>query len=225
MFRICLLVVLISVQVFSQMEESSKNFSLSFKNEPLRIVLSEIKNKSGINFIYNDDLVDKINVTLRINDDSAENILERLLNKYGIAYKIFEENSYVLYKPDEIKETKNIYKAILIEQPAPNMDPAVLLSKPKLISKMNPFYPPDAAKNNIEGNVNLKLLITAEGNVAKTLLEKSSGSSILDSAAVRHTGNLKFVPARENGKPKNVWVSMIYKYQITGNDNDDSLNK
>jgi TonB family protein len=178
--------------------------------------LNEIKNKSGINFIYKDDLVDKVNVTFRVDGNSAENMLEKLLNKYGIAYKVFEGNSYVLYKPEEAKEIKNIYKAILIEQPVTNMDPAVFLSKPKLISKMDPLYPPEAVKNNIEGNVNLKLFITKEGNVAKTLIVNSSGSSILDSAAVRHTDKLKFLPAKENGEPKNVWISMIFKYQITG---------
>lgn len=219
MLRICLSAVLFSVQVFSQLQESSKNLNPGFKDQPLRIVLNEIKNKSGMNFIYKDDLVDKINVTFRVDGNSAENILEKLLNKYGIAYKIFEGNSYVLYKHEEAKEIKNIYKAILIEQPAPNMDPAVLLSKPKLISKLNPLYPPEAVKNNIEGNVDLKLFITKEGSVAKTLIENSSGSSILDSAAVRHSGKLKFLPAEENGKPKNVWISMIFKYQITGKSN------
>jgi len=225
MLRVCFLAVLISVQVFSQFQESSKNLNLGFKNQPMRLVLDEIKDKSGINFIYKDDLVDKVNVTFRIDGNSAESVLEKLLNKYGIAYKIFEGNSYVLYKPEAAKEIKNIYKAILIEQPAPNMDPAVLLSKPKLISKLNPLYPPEAVKNNVEGNVDLKLFITKEGSVAKTLIENSSGSSILDSAAVRHSGKLKFFPAKENGKPKNVWISMIFKYQINGKNNDDPIER
>ncbi|MGE5797983.1 MAG: hypothetical protein ACM34N_14460, partial [Ignavibacteria bacterium] len=79
MLRICLSAVLISVQVFSQFQESSKNLNLGFKNQPLRMVLDEIKNKSGINFIYKDDLVDKVNVTFRIDGNSAENVLEKLL--------------------------------------------------------------------------------------------------------------------------------------------------
>lgn len=207
--------VLISVLVFSQSKENNKNLSREFDIQPLRTVLNEIKNKTGINFIYNDDLVDKINVTGRFENNAPEYTVKNLLAKYGIGYKVFEENSFVLFKRKEIKDLKNIYKATLIEQPAADINPAVLLSKPKMISNINPAYPLEAVRNNIEGNVELKLFVTKDGNVEMTLLIKSSGSSILDSAAVEHAGNLKFLPAKENGKPKNVWISMIFKYQIT----------
>jgi len=224
-FRLFLLFLLISLQAFSSQQERSKILKLSFEKKPMRIVLNEIKNESGINFIYNDDIIEGIDVTFGINGGTFEHAVGKLLNKYGIAFRIFEDNSYVLFKPEEAREIKHIYKATLIEQPAPNLDPAVLISKPKLISKMDPGYPPDAVKNNIEGKVNLKLLITNEGDVAKTVIVSSSGSSILDSAAVKHTRILKFIPAEENGKSKSVWVLMIFKYQISGKDNDDSLKK
>jgi len=220
MFRVSFFAVLISVQVFSQLQESSQNLTLRFNDQPLRTVLNEIKNKTGISFIYNDDLVDKITVTGSFENNAPEYAVKNLLGKYGIAYKIFEQNSFVLFKREGAREPKKIYKATLIEQPVPDINPAVLISKPKMIANVNPVYPAEAIKNNIEGNVNLKLFITKEGNIGKTHLVSSSGSSILDSAAVRHTSKLKFFPALENGKPKNVWISMIFKYQITGKNNN-----
>ena len=84
-----------------------------------------------------------------------------------------------------------------------------------MITKINPIYPLDAVRNKIEGNVSVRFLVTAEGNVKNSLVEQSSGSSILDSATVAYSKTLKYIPAYFKDKPRNVWISMKFKYFIT----------
>ena len=81
-----------------------------------------------------------------------------------------------------------------------------------------PPYPPLARRLGEEGIVQLRLVIDANGTIAKTTLEKSSGSERLDEAAItwvqRHW---RYHPATRDGKPvaSQTQVNVVFNLKVT----------
>ena len=72
-----------------------------------------------------------------------------------------------------------------------------------------PFrYPPALYARKVQGNVTLRLYIDSDGKPVpdSTRVEESSGLESLDSAAVRGSQELRFVPAKRHGEPMAVAV-------------------
>jgi protein TonB len=63
-----------------------------------------------------------------------------------------------------------------------------------------PPYPYAAWRRGIEGAVLVLLEIDAAGTVTAAHVERSSGSSVLDDAALRQLAGWKFAPARRSGR-------------------------
>jgi periplasmic protein TonB len=72
------------------------------------------------------------------------------------------------------------------------------------------FYPLEAKKKEIEGVVNLKLLIDADGSVAKVDVLSDPGEGLGD-AAVKVVREYRFNPARVNG----VAVATSVPFKVT----------
>lgn len=75
---------------------------------------------------------------------------------------------------------------------------------PKVINGDLPFrYPAALYARRIQGNVTLRLYVDRDGQVRtdSTRIEESSGYSALDSAAVKGSQELRFVPAKLRGEP------------------------
>ena len=185
---------------------------MNFTGQSLSSVLDEIRNQTGANFVYKDNLVEGLKVNGRVTGGSVENLIDKVLGEFNISYKKFPNHSYVLYKR-KIPIEKHYRAVIENDYTSATHDTSVLI-EPKLISNSTLTYPPDAIKNNIEGKVKINLLINRDGNVCKTVLEQSSGSAILDSAAIEYSYQLKFVPAKVEGQPRNIWVVMLFKYYL-----------
>jgi len=207
-------IIFLFARAFAQSEEQEKRIILNCNNEPLRFVLEEIKVQSGINFIYPDDLVSNINITCRVEDSSPENVLKKILSGHNLLFKKFSPNYFVLFKKE--KKISDNTTAIVLDKDIPDAD-TLVLSKPVIISEFAPIYPTEAVKNNIEGKVAVKFLVNKNGDVSRTIIEFSSGSVILDSAAVQYVQSLKFTPAQTNGKPQNVWMRMSLDYLFQKN--------
>lgn len=64
-------------------------------------------------------------------------------------------------------------------------------------------YPPDLYDQRVEGDVVLRLFADSTGQLVpeSTRVAESSGSPLLDSAAVKGVGRLRYAPARRNGLP------------------------
>jgi len=89
------------------------------------------------------------------------------------------------------------------------------VSKPELVSKVNPAYPPAAQKNRIEGTVILSLLISEGGQVADVKLLRPAGkSSGLNEAAMAAVRQWKFRPAVKDGKRVKVWVTYPIVFKL-----------
>jgi periplasmic protein TonB len=75
---------------------------------------------------------------------------------------------------------------------------------PVMVNAEPPFrYPPVLYARRVQGNVLLRLYIDRDGRPRpeSTQVAESSGHPELDSAAVRGSESLRFVPARSDGEP------------------------
>lgn len=77
-------------------------------------------------------------------------------------------------------------------------------STPELVSgRKRPAYPAVARDKGIEGSVTVEYTINTEGKVVGVKVVSSSGSSLLDQAAVDTVRNRKYKPAVQAGIPRN----------------------
>jgi TonB family protein len=80
---------------------------------------------------------------------------------------------------------------------------------PRLVTSELPFrYPAAMYARHAQGNVMLHLFVDRDGMVRRdsTRVEESSGYPALDSAAIRGSVELRFVPAKLRGEPLAVTV-------------------
>ncbi len=77
----------------------------------------------------------------------------------------------------------------------------------KLIKKIPPVYPRLAKAAGIEGTVWIKALVSRTGTVLEAEVRKSSGSELLDAAALRVADQYLYKPAIQNGDPVPIWVT------------------
>jgi protein TonB len=107
--------------------------------------------------------------------------------------------------PDE----PSLLDRILDRDPKPD-------SLPRMLNAESPFaYPPELYAQKLQGNVSLRLFIDTAGavNQDSTSVASSSGSETLDSAALVAARELKFAPAKRNGKPMAVSILFPVQYR------------
>ena len=86
--------------------------------------------------------------------------------------------------------------------------------EPKVLNTELPFrYPAALYARRVQGNVTLRLRIDTTGqvNADSTRIEESSGFVSLDSAAVKGSLDLRFVPAKLHGDPV-AWTVLFPVY-------------
>jgi len=82
---------------------------------------------------------------------------------------------------------------------------------PVMLNKDLPFrYPPSLYAKKVQANVMLRVFIDKEGQLVSesTHVAESSGYPPLDSAAVKGSNELRFIPAKTHGEP--VPVSILF---------------
>jgi protein TonB len=77
-----------------------------------------------------------------------------------------------------------------------------------------PAYPPAAARDGVTGTSTLALLVGADGRVSSARIEHSSGSRVLDSAALNALSQCKFKPATTNGVPEAGWAKLAFVWTL-----------
>lgn len=90
-----------------------------------------------------------------------------------------------------------------------NYVPPTQLNHPRLL------YPKFAQENSYTGNTKVLFDINNAGHVTNASVLQSSGSEILDNSAVEYCKNLLFDPAKVDGKPIKVRMSMEIKFHIS----------
>jgi len=79
-----------------------------------------------------------------------------------------------------------------------------------------PRYPVSARRNGEQGIVTLRVLVTREGAAATVNVDKPSGSSALDQAALEAVKSWRFVPARQGAQPVEAWVLVPIVFRLEG---------
>jgi len=90
---------------------------------------------------------------------------------------------------------------------------------PKMVNKELPFhYPAALFARRVQGNVTLRLFIDRDGRVRaeSTQVIESSGYSSFDSAAIRGSQELQFVPAKTHGEPQAVTILFPVYFRFPG---------
>jgi len=78
----------------------------------------------------------------------------------------------------------------------------------------NLTYPEAARKAGIEGRVLLYAQIDENGNVARTKVIRSLGVTGCDKAAVAAINSVKWIPAKQKGKPVKVWIMVPVDFKL-----------
>ena len=94
------------------------------------------------------------------------------------------------------ESTKKVAKAINLGGTHPD-------EAPNVVNSEMPFrYPAALYARRVQGNVTLRLHVDRDGQVTpdSTRIEESSGYAALDSAAVKGSQELRFVPAKLRGE-------------------------
>ncbi|MFZ6771714.1 energy transducer TonB [Undibacterium sp. SXout7W] len=77
-----------------------------------------------------------------------------------------------------------------------------------------PKYPKAALMNEETGTVHMGFLISTEGKVVESRIDKSSGSKSLDKAALSALGLCKFKPGTKDGKAEQLWAKVDFVWKL-----------
>ena len=81
-------------------------------------------------------------------------------------------------------------------------------------SKCKAEYPKASLMNEEQGTVSMSFLINADGTVADSKLEKTSGFKNLDKAAMKSLAACKFKPGTKDGAPAQTWTKVDYAWKL-----------
>jgi protein TonB len=79
-----------------------------------------------------------------------------------------------------------------------------------------PAYPPLARRLGEQGKVVLRVLVNSSGTPDRVELRTSSGSRLLDAAALEAVRHWRFVPARQGDQPVAAWVLIPITFTLEG---------
>ena len=120
-----------------------------------------------------------------------------------------ERNAEAQVTNESNPQSETIYKSV--EQMP--MFPGGEIELIKYLSQ-NIQYPPEAAKNNVQGRVILQFVVDKTGQVGEVKVVRSV-SEELDAEAVRVVKTLpKFEPGRQDGQPVSVWYTLPVSFNI-----------
>jgi protein TonB len=77
-----------------------------------------------------------------------------------------------------------------------------------------PKYPKAALMNEETGTVALMFLVSPDGKVTDSKVDKSSGSKSLDKAALSAFTQCKFKPGTKDGKPDALWAKIEFVWKL-----------
>ena len=100
---------------------------------------------------------------------------------------------------------------VLAAAPAPI---AEVFVPPSFLSRQEPAYPERARRAGVEGVVGVRIALAADGSVRQVELTQSSGSRLLDEAALAAARASTFAPASRNRTPVESEAVASYRYEL-----------
>jgi protein TonB len=98
--------------------------------------------------------------------------------------------------------------------PSPVRPDAPPLSQAAYLDNPKPLYPPFARRQGRQGTVLLLVVVTENGQADTVRIKQSSGSELLDQAAVQAVQQWRFVPAYRQGKAVRETVEIPIRFQL-----------
>lgn len=86
--------------------------------------------------------------------------------------------------------------------------------EPEMIFQKQPEYPKLAKRDNIQGTVWVRSLVSADGTVRESAINKSSGDPSLDNAALLASYHNRYKPARQKGRDVAIWVTYRIDFRL-----------
>ena len=81
-------------------------------------------------------------------------------------------------------------------------------------SKCKAEYPKASLMTEEQGTVSMAFLVNADGSVADSKLEKTSGFKNLDKAALKSLALCRFKPGTKDGAPAQTWTKVDYAWKL-----------
>ncbi len=81
-------------------------------------------------------------------------------------------------------------------------------------AKCKAEYPKASLMNEEQGTVSASFLVSADGSVVESKLDKSSGFKNLDKAALKSISACKFKPGTKDGAPAQTWAKVDYAWKL-----------
>lgn len=75
-------------------------------------------------------------------------------------------------------------------------------------------YPKTSLMNEEQGQVSMAFLVSADGRVVDSKVEKSSGFKNLDKAALKAISACKFKPGTKDGAAAQTWTKVEYNWTL-----------
>ncbi len=109
-----------------------------------------------------------------------------------------------------------IEQDLKIDDEGPPPDFVPYEKEPTVVKRVEPKYPELAQRAGLEGNVFVKVWVDKEGKVRQVVIQKSD-AEIFNEAAKEAAKQWVFTPAVMQKGPVSVWVSIPFRFRLTGN--------
>jgi protein TonB len=80
--------------------------------------------------------------------------------------------------------------------------------------KPRPVYPYRARRLNLDGEVDVKFMVDASGQVSRISVLRSSPPDLFDDSVVAALSGWRFTPGKVKGRPVNTWVTTTIAFRI-----------
>ncbi len=116
----------------------------------------------------------------------------------------------------EVKATPKAKSAVAKEStpPQPARKAAAVKQSPRVARQVPPVYPSAARRAGVEGSVLLQVVVQTNGRAGDVLLVSSSGSGLLDAAAMKAVRKWSFRPAMIDGQPTSGHVRVPVRFEL-----------
>ncbi len=135
--------------------------------------------------------------------------------QYAVKFKITDESKPSIDDSVDVGIDSEKYKSVSGE-----FIPVEI--EPEMIHQALPKYPPEAKKDGITGKVWISVLVDEQGEVRETKVTESSGSSLLDDAALEVADENKYKSGVQSGLPVKVWVTYPVEFALADVDKPSS---
>ncbi|BDQ35876.1 hypothetical protein SYK_02360 [Pseudodesulfovibrio nedwellii] len=86
---------------------------------------------------------------------------------------------------------------------------------PQVMRSVPPDYPYVAKRNRVEGEVVVRMLVTAEGVPQNLTIHSSTPAGVFDESALRAAKRWRFKPGRYKGQSVDTWVLLPFVFELT----------